>query len=207
MSNIDNNAGNNKNYPRFLTGHFIISETALVDPNFFRTVVLIIDHNDEGAFGLTVTRKTESTISELIPALDETEASELPVYSGGPVQQELVFTLHSGLPEDIQSEHARRTAKGIIFEPATEAILSFLETTWDGIPPEDRPDLHFFVGYAGWSSGQLENELEAGAWLVHDASADIVFHPNPEQGWKDAMSKKGPFYRIVAETGFKPSMN
>jgi putative transcriptional regulator len=203
----DKSASGGKSYPENLSGQFLISETELIDPNFFRTVVLIIHHNEEGAFGLTVTRKTTSSIGELIPLLEKTPASDIPVYSGGPVQQEYLFILHSAMFSGNIGEHAHEAFPGVIFEPATEEILEYLKDEWPKIPIEDRPSFHFYAGYSGWTGGQLESELDAGAWIVNSASSDIIFHPDPAKGWEEAMSKKGPFYRIIAETGFKPSMN
>ena len=193
--------------PRFLGGYFLISEVELVDPNFFRTVVLLVSHDDDGAFGLVVNRKSDVTLKDLIDGMDDSAAGELPIYIGGPVQQEYLFVVHSGLPEAAGSGHESEAAEGVIFEPATESLMNYLTTEWTDTPEPERPRLHLYAGYSGWGSGQLERELREQAWVVLQASGDIVFHDNPEEGWKDALSRKGPFYRIVAETGFKPSMN
>lgn len=193
--------------PQFLRGHFLISEVELMDPNFFRTVVLLVSHDEEGAFGLVVNRKSEVTLKDLVEGVDDGAAGDLPIYVGGPVQQEYLFVIHSGLPESVSSGHESEAASGVIFEPATEPLISYLAEEWSALPAEDRPRLHLYAGYSGWGGGQLEHELEEEAWVVLKASGDIVFHPHPEQGWKDALSRKGPFYKIVAETGFKPSMN
>ncbi|TVR03611.1 MAG: YqgE/AlgH family protein, partial [Spirochaetaceae bacterium] len=78
---------------------------------------------------------------------------------------------------------------------------------WSAIPPDDQPKLHLYAGYSGWGPDQLESEIRLGAWYLHQAAADIVFHPEPEQGWRDALSRKGEIYRIIAETGYRPSLN
>lgn len=193
--------------PESLEGYFIISEVELMDPNFFRTVVLIVNHNDEGAFGLVVTRKSEATLGDLVSGVEQTPAAGIPIYVGGPVQQEFLFVLHARLPEGVAGELASHPAEGVVFEPVTEQFVTYLVTEWSSMPEATRPRVHLYAGYSGWGSGQLEDEISEGAWVWHKASADIVFHPNPAEGWRHALRKKGGLYQIVAETGFKPSMN
>lgn len=195
--------------PQWLSGYFLISDTDLRDPNFFRTVVLLTEHNDEGAFGLVVNRLSSETLGSVLPGVAEeySPAHDLPVYIGGPVQQEYLFLLHSGLPAGAQGEYVSHPTDGVVFEPVTEATVSFITHDLAGIPDGERPEIRIYGGYSGWGPGQLERELEAGAWIVHKATREIVFHPDPEKSWADAMSRKGPLYRIIAQTGFKPSMN
>ena len=193
--------------PASLEGYFLISETDLMDPNFFRSVVLIADHNEQGAFGLVVNRKSTAQLLDVLPGFSEHDAGVIPIYVGGPVQQEYLFVLHSGLPHGTQNEHAEKPAPGVIFEPATEPLVEYLQQNWPAIPHDDRPKLHLYAGYSGWGPGQLEAEIRHGAWYFHKATADIVFHPEPEQGWTEALSRKGEIYRIIAETGYRPSTN
>lgn len=191
----------------FLKGYFLISEADLMDPNFYRTVVLMVEHNDEGAFGLVVNRKSQANLSDIVEGFDENPAGNIPVYLGGPVQQEFLFTLHSIIPEYGMSEHTAEPVNGVIFEPLTNNLVKYLENEWSSIPPDEWPKIHIFAGYSGWGPGQLERELKEKSWVTHKASTDIVFYPNPERGWTEALSKKGGLYKIIGETGFKPSMN
>ena len=191
----------------FLKGYFLISEADLMDPNFYRTVVLMVEHNSEGAFGLVVNRKSQATLSDIVEGFEETPAGLIPVYLGGPVQQEYLFTLHSGIPGYMASEHAAEPVGGVLFEPVTNSLVSYLETEWPAIPPDEWPKIHVFAGYSGWGPGQLERELKEKSWVTHKASPDIVFYSNPEKGWAEALGKKGGLYKIIGETGFKPSMN
>ncbi len=194
-------------FPKNLTGYFLISSTDLSDPNFYRTVVLIVEHNEDGAFGLVVNRQSDVRLGNLLAELEDTAAQDVLVQIGGPLQQEYLFVLHGAFPGYEISEHATYPAEGVVFEPATEPLVSYLTTDWAGLPAAQRPPLRVYAGYSGWGPGQLENELQQEAWFVHPASAGIVFHPNPEAGWKDALGEKGAFYRIVADTGYMPSMN
>ena len=190
-----------------LAGYFLISETELTDPNFYRTVVFMIEHNEEGAFGLVVNRLSAVHLGEVLEEAADSPVSEAAIYVGGPVEQQYLFTLHSGLPGAVSSEHAVEPAAGIHFEPFSHSILAYLTDEWADLSEEARPSIHIFAGYSGWAPGQLESELDRDAWFLHRATPDIVFRRDPEEGWKDALGKKGPFYQIVAETGYNPSMN
>lgn len=209
MSDHDekNSSSSDSEEPRYLEGYFLISEVELMDPNFYRSVVLLVKHDDDGAFGLVVNRRSNVTLKEVLEGFEEGPAKDLPIHVGGPVQQEYLFALHSGFPDQLQSEHASAPADGVVFEPVTESVVDFLKHQWPNLPESERPRIHLFAGYSGWGGGQLENELKAGAWVVLRATSDIVFYPDPAEGWRQALSRKGAFYKIVAETGFKPSMN
>ncbi len=196
-----------RDYPDSLEGYILISETDLMDPNFYRTVVVIIQHGEEGAFGLVVNRQSEATLGEVLEEAGDTPIADIPVYVGGPVQQEFLFVMHAGLPGMPENENALTPAAGVVFEPASPELLAWLTDAWNNESRDDHPSIHFFAGYCGWGPGQLEDELREGAWLIHEVRPDIVFHPDPQEAWKHALGKKGDFYKIVAETGFKPSMN
>ncbi len=186
-----------------LAGNFLISETDLIDPNFFRTVVLITDHGEEGAFGLVVNRSAGVYMQDILPSFSGSSAGTIPVYVGGPVEQQYLFLLHDGLDGVDVPDPAVSPVPGVIFQPLTETIAEALNHHQN----LSKKNIHVFAGYSGWGPGQLEHEIEEDAWLTIPASPEIVFHPNPANGWKDAMSKKGDLYRIIAQTGFKPSMN
>ncbi len=193
--------------PRWLEGHFLISEADLSDPNFHRTVVLIINHNADGAFGLVVNRKLPVTLGEAVPDLASTPVAGVALFYGGPVQPQFLFCLHSGLPEGVRSPHASAPVENVLFEPLVSSLTGFLVETWGGLEENDRPPIRLYAGYSGWAPGQLESELDRSSWIVRPASAKHVFHPNPDEGWKEALSELGGIHRIVAETGFKPSLN
>ncbi|MCL1817460.1 MAG: YqgE/AlgH family protein [Spirochaetaceae bacterium] len=211
----------------YLPGHFLISGLNLFDPNFFRTVVLMVQHNAEGAFGLVVNRPAEYTLGTILPNLAGGEGLNIPVYIGGPVQQDFLFALHSGFPaaagqgssqawgipaaeeEPLYriSPAATEIVPGVVFEPSTRDLVRFLVEEWDRTAPEDRPKIRLYAGYSGWAANQLERELRERAWFTHAATADIVFHPRPEIAWKAALGEKGEYYKFVADTGYMPSVN
>ena len=193
--------------PASLKGHFLISESNMMDPNFKQTVVFMVEHNDEGGFGLVVNRQSDLTVADIIPELANDIGARRPVYVGGPVQQELVSALHSALP-DGPSSTAMEIVPGVFFEPGFRQLQKFFEPEiWESIPLEDQPVIHTFLGYSGWAPGQLEEEMRSGSWVTLKARPNIVFHPNPEQGWRDALRAKGGIYKIFADSNQDPSFN
>jgi putative transcriptional regulator len=196
-----------KAYPRSLEGHFLISEVNLADPHFQHTVVLMVNHDENGALGLVVNRRLDVTLGDVIPDFEGTEPGKLPIYQGGPVQPEYLFTIHSGLPRNLRTEQATTPIEQVTFEPGFQILVDYLKGAWASLPSSDRPPVHLYAGYAGWSSGQLERELSAGAWIVRPAAAKHIFRADPEEGWREALGELGGLYKIVADTDFKPSMN
>jgi putative transcriptional regulator len=194
-------------FPRYLAGHFLVSEAELTSRHFYHTVILLITHDEDGAFGLVVNRPADVNLGVLVEDLKDSPSGEIPVYVGGPVQQEYLFVLHSGLPSGVRGDRAISPADGVTFEPASEVLLEFLRNDWTDLPLSERPEIRLYAGYAGWAPEQLESELERESWIVLPATADIVFDPQPEEGWGRALTKKGKFYEIIAKTGFKPSRN
>jgi len=191
----------------WLSGSFLISDVRLTDVHFRRTVVLLISHDENGALGLVVNRRLNATLADAIPEFAETEAGAIPIYEGGPVQQEYLFAIHSGLPDEVRSEHSIQPIEHVTFEPAFRALGEYLKSTWAGISPSERPPVHLYAGYSGWGEGQLERELKQGAWVVRPAAAKHVFTADPEETWREALGELGGIHKIVAETGYKPSMN
>lgn len=187
-----------------LTGKLLIAEPELHDPNFLQTVILVIHHDEQGAFGLVLNRPGDAVVRDVLPEYAGLPSGNLGLYVGGPVEQNRVFVIHSGLPDGAVSEHAIHPASGVIFEPDF-SIMDRVFRAEDalGLPK----DVRFCVGYAGWGAGQLEHELVEAAWTVIPASADLVFEPDASQVWKKALKEKGGAYWVLAEMGFKPSMN
>ena len=154
-----------------LTNHFLIAMPSMVDPNFAKTLTFICEHNDQGALGVVVNRPIDMTLSTLFERLDlQLEIpglADAPVYFGGPVQTDRGFVLHtpvggwsSTLP--VRNDVALTTSKDIL-----EAVAA-------GTGPAK---LMLALGYAGWSAGQLEQELAQNAWLTVEAKSAILFEP------------------------------
>jgi putative transcriptional regulator len=193
--------------PATLDGHFLVSEIALADPNFSNTVVLMITHTDDGAFGLVVNRPSPFTLGDVVEGLEDSPAAAIPVFVGGPVQQNILFLLHAGFPDQAGGAVAEQPVDGVFSEPATLAVMEYLKNEWSGLPEEDRPAVRVYAGYSGWGPGQVEGELKADAWVVVKATPELIFRPDAAGAWEDAFAGKGPLYQIILQTGFKPSMN
>jgi putative transcriptional regulator len=193
--------------PRYLGGYFLISEFDLMDPNFYRSVILMIAHDDEGAFGLVVNRPSQVTLGEVIEGVEDTPAASIPVYVGGPVQQNALFVLHTSGSRAGAAAGVKEPLEGLCFEPATKSLLEYLTGEWAALPEADRPAVRIYAGYSGWGPGQLESELKRESWVVLKATEQVVFDPDPQATWAEALAKKGPLYQIILQTGFKPSMN
>jgi putative transcriptional regulator len=193
--------------PPTLDGHFLVSEIALADPNFRNTVVLMITHTDDGAFGLVVNRPSPFTLGDVVDGLEDSPAAAIPVFVGGPVQQNILFLLHAEFPGQEAGTGAEHPVDGVVSEPATLATVEYLKNEWSGLPEDERPAVRVYAGYSGWGPGQVEGELKAEAWVVVKATREIIFRPDAAGAWEDAFAGKGPLYQIILQTGFKPSMN
>ena len=181
-----------KSGPESLKGYFLISESNMPDPNFFQTVVLMLEHNSEGAFGLIVNRRSHLCLSDVLDRHSSERARSTPIYVGGPVQQEYLFVLHSELPDRALEPGKIQAVSNVYFEPFFNRIEHFFQDDqWQNIPADDRPSIHLFLGYAGWGAGQLEAELAADAWHVTDIEDSILFDLAPESRWAATMARDG----------------
>ncbi|MEW6581585.1 MAG: YqgE/AlgH family protein [Actinomycetota bacterium] len=181
---------------RSLRGRLIVASPALTDPNFTRTVVLMLEHSAEGALGVVLNRPTDLLAREALP---EDIARALPddalIHSGGPVQPEAVILLADfTVPED--SAGIAFGSVGIV-DPAADP---------DGLPQRVRA-IRAFGGYAGWAAGQLEDEFDQEAWIEADGAVDDVFTAAPDGLWARVLERKGGAFRLVARMPEDPSLN
>ena len=199
-------------YRDSLAGQFLIADLELTDAPFQKSVVLVIDHGPDGAFGLVINRPLGLTAAQIVqdPGVEVEfpgRRGKIPLYGGGPVETQAVFALHSGLPAPWRSGALREIRPGIFFEPSFPALQPYILGQAPELPPDDTPTVRLYLGYAGWGQGQLEGELEAGAWQIIEARSSLVFRTPPQDIWKKAMEIRGGFWGIVAQTGIKPSLN
>lgn len=153
-----------------LQGHLLVAAADLRDPNFFRTVVLIFRHDEEGAAGVILNRRTHATIRQIWEQVSQTDcASNAPLCLGGPVEGPLM-AVHS------QPDLAEIDVLPGVYVAASQQNLEQLAA-------QSEEDARFFVGYAGWGSGQLERELEEDAWLTAPATPEHVFG-NQDDLWE-----------------------
>ncbi len=180
----------------YLKGQLLLDSGQLLGSFFQRTVVLICQHDAEGAFGLVLNRSTGSNVGEMIVADLPDELKGRPLYLGGPVQPSALSYLHS----DAFLADANvmpNLSLGHSVDDLVELGESFSPTR----------KLKVFAGYAGWSPGQLEGEMKRKAWLTHPASLELVFDAAPEQLWQEILRRKGGLYRLLAQSPEDLSQN
>ena len=177
-----------------LKGQLLIAVPALLDPNFRRTVVLVGEHNEEGALGLVLNRPSDTTVEEALPELAVLVDGEDQVHVGGPVQPSaIVIVAEFSDPE---------RAGALVFES-----VGFLPAEVDPDALGELPQARVFAGYAGWGPGQLDGELEEGSWIVEPAIATDVFTVEPDELWSEVLRRKGGPYGVLALMPADPSLN
>ena len=168
-----------------LEGQLLLAMPALADPNFYRSVVLVCEHGEEGALGLIVNRPMQLELGEVLAQLNLDSSHEdinrLPVYSGGPVETQRGFVIH----DDVGGFADSLSIGGAMAVSSSSDIL--------GAISERRGPDHFMVvlGYAGWGPGQLENELRENAWLSVPASSGLIFEVPVNELWRKAAIQIG----------------
>jgi len=175
-----------------LTNHFLIAMPGLQDSNFFHTVTYICEHNEQGAMGIVLNRPTDMQLNDILDQLDigpgvDTAATQ-PIFSGGPVQGERGFVLHTGATE--WDSTMRITAQ--ISVTTSRDILQAIATN-------NGPEQSFIaLGYAGWGAGQLEDELGANAWLSGPATPRVIFELPPTARWAAAAQLLGVDLNLIS---------
>lgn len=182
--------------PKYLKGQLLLDSGQLNGSFFQRTVLLICQHDAEGAFGLVLNRSSGNKLGEMIVADVPEQLKDQPLYLGGPVQLSALSYLHSDnfLPD---ASVMPNLDLGHSLDSLVELGESFSTTK----------KVKMFAGYAGWSAGQLEDEMKRQAWLTHPASLDLVFEPSPEKLWQMILRQKGIKYRIMADMPEDVSLN
>ncbi|OAI42879.1 hypothetical protein AYO41_03255 [Verrucomicrobia bacterium SCGC AG-212-E04] len=178
-----------------LVGRLLVAHATLRDPNFRRTVLFICDHDTkDGAFGLVLNRPLEQTAMDFLPDDDDGGVlAQIPAFHGGPVGSDrLVFT-------DFTWD-AKKKIASVRHALAMTEVTAMIE---DG----RAANLRAFVGYAGWSAGQLEEELAQGAWVLASAVEHSFQIDRAAKLWNDTLARLGPRYRFMASQPDNPSLN
>lgn len=188
-------------------GTFLIASLGLEDPSFSRTVVLILQHRPDQTLGVIVNRPLGERVrmypaEELRTLANGLESGGKPegmFYQGGPEEPNSLIFLHR-----LQSagEDATRICDGI-YAGGDLDILRARMTDLES----DSPLLRFYLGYADWAPGKLENEIALGAWILSDANIDLVFSEEPESVWQQALHALGGKYAPMSYIPEDPSQN
>jgi putative transcriptional regulator len=181
---------------RFLKAQLLLDAGELSGSFFAKTVVLICQHDAEGAFGLVINRTTDKKFSEVVETSLPDALKDQPLFLGGPVQPSAMSYLHSEafLPD-------ANVFTGLCLGHSLDTLMELGE----GYSPTRK--LKTFAGYSGWAPGQLESEMKRNAWITHPATLDLVFDPEPATLWKKILRTKGWKYELLSEMPDDPSVN
>ena len=177
-----------------LRGHLLISNGGLFDPNFRHTVVLVGEHNADGALGVVLNRALNVTVQEAVPGLSGLVPAREPLFEGGPVQPASPVLL-------AELEHPE-LADVLVFGSVGFLVGEVSEEVGPGIVRA-----RVFAGYSGWGPGQLEAEMEKDSWILEPARVGDVFTDAPDLLWSQVLERKGPEYRQLSWMPYDPSMN
>ena len=177
-------------------GILLIADPFLKDPNFLRTVIFLCEHRDEGSFGFVLNRQYENTLDELIPELGD---YKLPVYYGGPVQQDTIHFLHQ-YPDEIPG--GVEVLKGVWWGGDFDKVVELIKKG-----EADPGKIRFYIGYSGWSDGQLGDEMKEKSWLTVKATRKLLFHQNYMEVWKDSLKHLGGDYEMMINFPIDPQLN
>jgi len=177
-----------------LQGQLLIASPSLLDSNFRRAVVLVTEHTDDGAAGLVLNRPSPASVLELVPELEPLVEDDEPIWLGGPVQPNAVLVLG----EFVDPDDAAVPLFGSLGFPS-------LDEPEDAVPLTTRRRI--FAGYAGWGSGQLEDELAREDWILEAAVNDDAFTETPDELWAEVLRRKGGIYELVSRMPEDPSVN
>ena len=170
----------------YLTGQLLIATPQVVDPRFSHSVVLICGHDHNGAMGLILNRlidelKFKDLIGQLGIQLSEASDANNPVHFGGPIEMGRGFVIHS-------TDYLHETSIKILDKLALTSTVEILNLLAQGKGPKEKI---LALGYAGWSAGQLEIEMQKGGWLQTEADPSLVFLHDLSKMWQRALEKIG----------------
>ena len=159
-------------------GHFLVASNHLRDPNFYRSVILMLEHNDQTAMGLVINRPSSIAVDAAITELGKQPIGTDPIFAGGPVETSALFILHgcsdlAGNDEEV--------VPGIYVTGSND---SFDALVTDGVTCQNSCKFRIYCGYAGWGPGQLEAEIGRGDWRSLPGESRIVFDEDPYTVWE-----------------------
>ncbi|RYE23766.1 MAG: YqgE/AlgH family protein [Sphingobacteriales bacterium] len=177
------------------TGKLLIADPFLADANFSRSVVLLCEHGEEGTVGFVLNNNTDIIIGDLLP---EISAATLVVGQGGPVQTDTLHMIHR--IHDVLG--GNKVVDGVYWGGSYETLQAILAGN-----SYDNDKLQLFVGYSGWSPGQLQEEIEQRSWIVTDFAPHILFETDTDDMWKAAIISLGKDYEYLINLPINPQLN
>ena len=178
-------------------GDLLISQPYLPDPNFERTVVLICEHDEKGTVGFVLNRRSNSVFSDVIFDAAHFDA---PLYVGGPVQHDTLHFVHKDM---LEMESGQFLGERLVWGKDFNRLLTLIDTH-----QIDEKNYRFFVGYSGWSPGQLMEELNAKSWIVYqNKDENLIFDFSSQDLWKKVLREMGGKYRVISNYPVDPRLN
>lgn len=164
-------------------GMFLVARRGFLDPNFSQTVIYLLQHDREASFGLVVNRPGGSVLSSKLPYVADTPFASSPVYHGGPMDPDMLVMLIRNSPNSPQMRQVTDTIQASVSLQVLDGLLV------DRKPPDD---VRFYLGYAGWSPGRLEQELEHRYWYLVKGDPAAVFGPDAATLWQTLIDRLEP---------------
>ena len=186
-------------------GKLLLSEPFMHDRHFKRTVVLLASHNEEGSVGFVLNRQMELSLGQVVEELGDNFFS---VWDGGPVQRDSLFYIHTlgdAIPDSIPIIPPVKGARGMFWSGNFETIKALIKGNKIA-----ENEIRLFVGYSGWSEGQLQEEIKRNSWLVAPATIDLVMNAGTSSDaklWQDVLKSMGKEYEIIANFPENPLWN
>ncbi|MBO9639939.1 MAG: YqgE/AlgH family protein [Siphonobacter aquaeclarae] len=177
-------------------GSVLLAEPFLGDENFERSVVLMCEHNPQGSFGLVLTQTTELLLDDVI---DDDIYPDVPLFVGGPVEKNTLHFIHRR-PDII--EGSVELGERLFWSGNFQQIKQLLNL---GTLPV--ADIRFFIGYSGWSAGQLDGEIARDSWIVSQSESDLFFDCATDQLWRTILRNMGGAYRVLSHYPTDPRLN
>lgn len=179
------------------TGRLLVATPALEDPNFERVVIFVLDHDEDGALGVVLNRASAVTVDDTLPPWVDLAAEPPVVFGGGPVEPTAVVALGRAL-EGVAPDG---------WSPILDRIRLVDLDADPMLAATDLEHVRLFAGYAGWAPGQLEDEIDEGAWFVVDAEPDDVFTHDPDGLWHSVLRRQPDELALLATFPADPSLN
>ena len=179
-------------------GSILISEPFLQDAYFQRSVVLLVEHNTQGSMGFVLNKKTDLIVNTFFPELEE--YPEIPIYLVGPVSANRLFFIHS--LGDLIVPDSVKIKDRLYFDGDFEALKRYIQ---NGHSIEGK--VKFFLGYSGWTEGQLGNEINKNSWVVSHAAKENVLLADGESFWKNSLEQLGSNYEAWTKYPKDPYLN
>lgn len=182
--------------PTWHTGRLLVAMPVLDDPAFNRSVVLLIDHDEDGALGVVLNRASEVPVTEATDALIDLIPAPGVLFGGGPVEPDALVAIGRAHDDAVRTDTT--FVEGLrLVDLDQDPVIAGVELT----------QVRLFAGYAGWAPGQLEHEVWHGAWAVVDSVPSDVFTERPETLWRDVLARQQGSLRLLADFPADAALN